>query len=726
MIEKEAEGFEVFPWSRNMETGLPLVDEQHRQLILLLNRLAGALIYNSDVELASVFDELAAYAKYHFTAEEEIWANCFGSDKWAVEHHHVHESFLPAVLRIKEANSHLPLKDVVRRVVLFLVNWLAYHILNSDKRMAVATQAAERGMTLENAKQFADDAMSGAVEMMIETVLTMYEALSSRTILLMREREMRRSYEAELIRARSEAEAATRAKSDFLASMSHEIRTPMNGILGLLEVLQHGEMAEDQRETVDIIFRSASNLLSIIDDILDFSKIEAGKLELAVETFDPVENIRFSCLLLDKIAHDRNVRLTLFTEAGLPQTCDGDPLRINQVLTNIVGNAIKFSAGLDHPGIVRISLRPAVLSEGRRGYEILVEDNGVGISKDALARLFQPYEQAEATTTRRFGGTGLGLNISRNLVAMMGGEIDLQSEVGVGTRAAIRLPLINGANLLAPQAISFAGLTAFVVEDNGGLERNILGYLAHAGVNVSHLPDLAAAITAAQALPSDKRACILVAETESSVELPLLNGDAAGVPIVRLVPRISGVSRQSLNQRDTAGNAILASDLLTNAEFLVALDAAISRTETATAAPDPVTPKSLASKSAPALRILIVDDNEINQTVLLRQLELLGYRADIAGSGVEALQKWQSEAYDLVISDLYMPEMDGIELTQAIRRNEAETGRGPVRIVALTANVLQSEEDKCRSIGMDDYLSKPLSLQRLKGVLEGLEPDHRA
>jgi len=288
VTDSSTDGFEVFPWNKNFETGIEIVDKQHKKIVDFLNELASHLVFDNLVELERVFGELADYANYHFKTEESIWEPYFKDDTWYQDHKGVHESFIPKVVELREAESVKDLNAVIEDVISFLINWLAFHILDSDKRMAIVLREMDDGQELAQAKRTADSEMSESVKVLIGTVLSMYDKLSSRTMDLMKEREIRKKVELELrerseelLIAKKKADAANEAKSSFLASMSHEIRTPMNGILGMVDVLAYSDLATDDKKMVETIRYSANSLLGIIDSILDFSKIEAGKLELS-------------------------------------------------------------------------------------------------------------------------------------------------------------------------------------------------------------------------------------------------------------------------------------------------------------------------------------------------------------------------------------------------------------------------------------------------------------
>ena len=536
--------------------------------------------------------------------------------------------------------------------------------------------------------------------------------------------ERRHAAEA-LVAAKNEAEQANRAKSAFLAAMSHEIRTPMNGVIGMVDVLHQTSLKGYQVEIVDTIRESAYSLLGIIEDILDFSKIEAGKLEIERAPTPVAEVVEKVCGLLDKLAGTKEVELTLFTDPAIPAEVLGDALRLRQVLINLVSNAIKFSSGQGRPG--RVSVRALLAERGpeRLTVEFQVADNGIGMNEETLARLFTSFTQADASTTRRFGGTGMGLAISRHLVELMGGTITVQSALGKGSTFTVRLPFapLPEKPDAGKAASEVAGISCLVVGGPEGLADDLAVYLAHGGAAVARAPDLAAAREQIASRVPDVSVWVIDAGKDPSSMDAVATRARANSQVRVLVIRRG----QRRNPRpEDSDLTVVDGNVLTRSTFLKAVAIAAGRAQAepwqaaAGEAEAAFTPPTREKALQQGRLILVAEDNETNQKVILRQLALLGYAADVAGDGREALARWQRGHYALLLTDLHMPEMDGYELTAAIRTEEKGFQRIP--IVALTANAVKGEAEHCREVGMDEYLSKPAPLAELKATLEKWMP----
>ncbi len=531
----------------------------------------------------------------------------------------------------------------------------------------------------------------------------------------------------DLENARLEAEQANQAKSAFLAAMSHEIRTPMNGVIGMIEVLQQSSLTSYQMEMTNLIRESAFALLEIIEDILDFSKIEAGRLEIELRPILLATVVEKACSMLEHMAASKGVELTLFTDPIIPEEVLGDALRLRQVLVNLISNAIKFSSGQQQPGRVSVQVTMTESEPDRVIVAFQVMDNGIGMDQETLNRLFMPFTQGDASTTRRFGGTGLGLTITHHLVKLMEGEITVRSVPGEGSTFIVHLPfqLPQGRPTKSKSMIDLTGLSCLVIGGDEGLSNDLVAYLEYAGANVERATDLAAAREQIRALPSRQWLLIIDAGHEEPPvdELRLAfrtrsNLNSNYQPHFVVVKR-GRRHRGRLEQEDLV---TLDGNILYRQSFLqaVAVAAGRAKLEEEVLLPDEgitrIVPPSREEALQQGKLILVAEDNEINQKVIRQQLTLLGYVADVVADGREALQHWESDCYALILTDLHMPEMDGYQLTQSIRT--AQKGKTDIPIIALTANALKGEADKCRAIGMNDYLSKPVQLDQLKTTLE--------
>ena len=420
---------EIFPWNENFATGIESIDNQHKTLLNLLNKLVSYLAYQAEAPaLNSVFEQLKQYTATHFSDEEAIWQQYFKDDSWFEWHKHSHIDFIAEVIRLKEEENIKSLDVVIEDIVKFLTHWLAFHILEADKRMAKVVLALHSGISLQQAKEIADREMAGATKLLIDTVMSMYDKLANTTVRLTREINARKKIETELQLAKQQAEEANLAKSAFLANMSHEIRTPLNAITGMVFIMKNEGLPKDQEARLDKIDLAGKHLLSVINDILDLSKIEANKFQLEekeIATESLLTNV--AVMLSDRISK-KNLRLIVSCH-DLPEYLLGDATRIQQAILNYANNALKFT----ETGEITLKAEKQEENEHSVLVKFEVLDTGIGINEHTLARLFNAFEQAEVSTTKQYGGTGLGLAINKNLAELMGGSVGAESSPGVGS-----------------------------------------------------------------------------------------------------------------------------------------------------------------------------------------------------------------------------------------------------------------------------------------------------
>ncbi|GEM_PF-2207822 len=526
-----------------------------------------------------------------------------------------------------------------------------------------------------------------------------------------------------LVKLRAKAEEATKAKDLFLATMSHEIRTPMNGVVGMIDLVNDTKLTPEQRQMTNTIKDSAYALMQIINDILDFSKIQAGKLELDITPISVEGVFDGVASTMSPNAAAKDVDLIAFCDPKIPQPIAADEVRLRQILFNLLSNAVKFTDN----GKVTFVAELVECTDRKASVRYSVMDEGIGMTPDQIAILFQPFQQAEASTTRRFGGTGLGLSIVRNLVDAMGGKVSVESEQGVGSCFTVLLQhqVIEEDDKVTRSDLD--GIRALALLPSDELKSRIISaYVgSHGGKVVIEENDDELLALAKEAVEDGDPYDLVFVDHSYPLEAQMHfrarfaePGGSTWVPFV--IARPTFRSDSSINMPNTVE---VAATPLSRHALVKAFAIAVGRSS-----PEPqyeAASVSSAVKALPSIEdavandelILVVEDNLTNQDVISRQLERLGYRCEIANDGKEGLTAIETGRYSLIFSDVHMPNMDGFEMTKRLREIEARSNRQRMPIIAITANAMRGEAENCLKAGMDDYLSKPLAMDKLKSVL---------